>query len=125
MERKKISAIWCLAVLMLAAPMTANALTLNTPPLPDGLGSGDVKCVVSNVGTKTGNVTVTIFATDGNIIVGGFGPTPLAANATTETPAVDLSTNDASYCRFVVPNKKFKGSLVYTNGDVVEVVAGE
>ena len=114
-----------LGLAMLAAPMAANALTLNTPPLPDGVGAGNVKCVVSNTDIKTQNVTVTIFAADGSTIVGGFGPTPLDANATTETPAIDLSANDASYCRFVVPNKKLKGSLVYTKGDVVEVVPGQ
>ncbi|MBI4490357.1 MAG: hypothetical protein HY694_14840 [Deltaproteobacteria bacterium] len=115
-------------VLALAAPMAAHALDLNTAPLPTGLSSGKVKCVVSNVSTKTGGVGARMFATDGTDL-GGFGPgVPLAANATTQTDPIDLSTDapEASYCRCTVPNKKFRCSLVHTNnGDLLEVIPGQ
>jgi hypothetical protein len=115
-----------LAVLVLASPVVAHAAVITTAPLSGTINTGTAQCVVSNLLAKVASVTVTIVDTAGNIVPGGFGPTPLGPGATTETPEIDLDTDDVSYCRCVVPNKaNFRCSLVLKIGGSVTVVPGQ
>lgn len=111
-------------VLALIAPAAADALTLNTAPLSEDVTTGTVRCVVSNVSTKTANVTVEAHSFGGGIIT-GFGPTPLAPDAVTESATVDLTTQSMGYCRCIVPNKNFRCSLVWGNTTSLVVIPGQ
>ena len=113
-------------VLALIVPVAADALTLNTAPLSEDVTTGTVRCVVSNVSAKTGNVTVEARSFEGGIIAGvGFGPTPLGADAVTESATVDLTSQPMGYCRCIVPNKSFRCSLVWGNGTSLVVIPGQ
>lgn len=112
-------------VLALIAPAAADALVLNTAPLSEDVTTGTVRCVVSNVSTKIGNVTVEAHSFAGDIIVGGFGPTPLGPGAVTESATVDLTSQPMGYCRCIVPNKSFRCSLVWGNGTSLVVIPGQ
>ncbi len=113
-----------IAVFALAGPLVAHALVLNTAPLSPDVNTGTARCVVSNTSTKEGAVTVEIFSDTGAGIVGGFSAT-LAANATTESATVALSTDPMGYCRCTVPNKKFLCSLVWFDGTTPMVIHGQ
>ncbi len=94
-------------------------------PVPGtNISSGEARCVIANIGDKTGLVTkLQMFGVAGNALVTSEEDLalPLPPNAQITTPAVSLASASPSHCGFEFKGK-FKASFVYINGSVVEVI---
>ncbi len=117
----RIATVAGLAALFVSAT-NASAKVMTTPPFPGSLlDSGQAGCQATNVGKKSGELSIELVDNIGTVL-GSMPLTVVPPGSTPLTVLVSISVPVyPTFCRFDFKGK-FNGVFFYRNGAQVEVV---
>jgi len=115
-----------LALVLTMVPGLAHAATLRTAPFPGAdIGSGYVRCAITNGSNKESDNAVTTVFNRLGIPILTDGPVVLPPGETFAGNIIFLDRQSPTWCLCELPNKQHMCSFIYVNGATVEVIRGE